>query len=676
VYNIIPLFILSFMCTFHAFAAEQVPRLYVIGDSTAASYPKERFPLTGWAQVLQEYVDETNIEVVNRASSGRSSKSYLDEGLWTPIQEALKSGDFVFIQFGHNDQKQSDLKRYTEPYGSYTEHLQRYVDDTRAAGATPVLLTSINRNTWASDTELGESLGDYPDAVRALAKTQGVALLDMEQVTRTLYTQVGKEDIQSIFLYFGPDQYPGFPEGKSDGTHLSELGARKVAQAAVDEMCTLGAPFTAIVKVSDAQHAKPNMLLILVDDLGYGDLSSYGSTDMRTPHIDGLMKQGMRFDNFYANSPVCSPTRASVLSGRYPDFAGVPGVIRTHPENSWGLLRKDIPLLPAQLQTAGYTTGIVGKWHLGLDPADHPIHHGFDFFHGFLGDMMDDYYTHLRHNINYMRLGTEEIHPEGHATDLFSDWSVEYIQDQVKTDNPFFLYLAYNAPHTPIQAPEEWLERVKKREPSIGDDRAKLVALIEHMDEGIGRVLASLKATGQDKNTLIIFTSDNGGQLNVGANNGDLQGGKQDMYEGGIRVPLCAVWAEYIEADTRSDHLGLTMDLMPTIAEACEVPVVEGLDGRSFLPALKGHQQSDPKRTLVWVRREGGATYGGQDYYAIRQGDWKLLQNSPFEALQLYNLAEDPGETNPLPQTHKMYRFLFQLLQGHVNKAGRIPWQR
>ena len=196
------------------------------------------------------------------------------------------------------------------------------------------------------------------------------------------------------------------------------------------------------------------------------------------------------------------------------------------------------------------------------------------------------------------------------------------------------------------------------------------------MDDGIGRVLASLKATGQDKNTLVIFTSDNGGQLNVGANNGDLHGGKQDMFEGGIRVPMCAVWPEHIEAGALSTQTGLSMDLMSTIADASGVPFTEGLDGHSLFPALKGYPQTDLKRTLVWVRREGGAKYGGQDYYAIRLGDWKLLQNSPFEPLQLYNLADDPSETNPLPQTHKMYRLLFRSLQSHVNEAGRIPWQR
>ena len=154
--------------------------------------------------------------------------------------------------------------------------------------------------------------------------------------------------------------------------------------------------------------------------------------------------------------------------------------------------------------------------------------------------MMDDYYTHLRHQHNYMRRDFETIDPRGHATDLFSDWSVEFIQEQAHSSQPFFLYLAYNAPHTPIQPPDDWVEKVKDREPDITDQRAKYIALVEHMDAGIGRVLDSLKKTNQLSNTLVIYTSDNGGQMGVGANNGPLRGQKGEMYEGGIRVPTCA----------------------------------------------------------------------------------------------------------------------------------------
>ena len=422
--------------------------------------------------------------------------------------------------------------------------------------------------------------------------------------------------------------------------------------------------------------SKPNVVLILVDDLGYGDLSCYGGTDLRTPHIDRLVSAGVRFDQFYANCPVCSPTRAALLTGRYPDLVGVPGVIRTHRENNWGRLAREAVLLPAVLKRAGYHSALVGKWHLGLESPDTPNERGFDRFHGYLGDMMDDYYTHRRHGINYMRLDCEEIDPEGHATALFTQWSMDYIRERAKSNQPFFLYLAYNAPHTPIQPPDDWLERVEKREKGINAKRARLVALIEHLDDGIGKVVAALEDTGEADNTLVIFTSDNGGQLGVGANNGPLRAGKGDMYEGGIRVPMCAVWPGRIAAGSRSDRVALTMDLFPTVSEACGAGFDHEIDGRTILRTLLGERQPEEDRFLFWVRREGGARYGGQVYYAVRHGDWKLVQNSPFEPLKLYNLKDDPLEKNPLPNRHKEYRRLFAALQNHVNESGTVPWQR
>ena len=348
---------------------------------------------------------------------------------------------------------------------------------------------------------------------------------------------------------------------------------------------------------------RPNILMILVDDLGYGDLSSYGATDLKTPNIDKLVAAGMRLDNFYANCPVCSPTRSALLSGRYPDMVGVPGVIRTHITDNWGYLAPHAVLLPKLLKPVGYHTAIVGKWHLGLASPNTPNERGFDHFHGFLGDMMDDYYKHRRHDINYMRLDDKEIDPQGHATDLFTQWAVDYIKDRSKSKQPFFLYLAYNAPHTPIQPPEDWLNRVKASESGISEQRAKLVALIEHLDDGIGKVIACLKECGADENTLVIFTSDNGGQLSVWANNGSLRAGKQDMYEGGIREPMCAVWPGRIAPGSRSDRVALTMDLYPTICEAAGAKIAHEIDGRSILPTLLGASQPVEDRFLFWMRR-------------------------------------------------------------------------
>jgi arylsulfatase A-like enzyme len=420
----------------------------------------------------------------------------------------------------------------------------------------------------------------------------------------------------------------------------------------------------------------PNVLLILVDDLGFGDLSSYGASDLQTPNIDRLVSEGVRFDNFYANSPVCSPTRAATLTGKYPDLVGVPGLVRTMPADNWGYLSQNAALLPQMLKEAGYHSGIVGKWNLGLRTPNTPNERGFDHFHGFLGDMMEDYYTHLRHGRNYMRRNEDVIDPKGHATDLFTEWATDYLDERKRDRRKFFLYLAYNAPHVPIQPPPEWLDRVKRREPGITEKRAKMVALIEHLDMSIGRVLAALKKNGQTEKTLVLFTSDNGGQVSAGASCGRLRGAKEDMFEGGIRVPMCAVWPGRIPAKSRCDQVALTMDLPPTICRAVGITPPKDLNGVSLLAAMEGNSQSLTPRDLIWVRRDGGMRSQGRDYYAFRRGAWKLLQNHPFEAMQLYNLEADPGETTNLVESQpQLHRELTAQLMLHLQEAGRVPWE-
>ena len=421
----------------------------------------------------------------------------------------------------------------------------------------------------------------------------------------------------------------------------------------------------------------PNVLLILADDHGYGDISAHNGPSIQTPNIDRITEQGTRFTRFYANSSVCSPSRASLMTGRYPDRAGVPGVIRTHPENSWGYFRQDAVTLPSALKQKDYRTALIGKWHLGLEPENHPCKRGFDHFHGFLGDMMDDYYTHRRHDINYMQHGFDTIDPRGHATDLFTEWSMDFIRAQAQSFEPFFLYLAYNAPHTPIQPPDEWIARVQEREPDISPQRAKYIALVEHMDAGIGRVLDTLEDTNQLSNTLVIYTSDNGGAMNVGAHNGPLRGQKGEMYEGGIRVPTCAMWPGHISEGYVTDQVALLMDLFPTVCEVAGASIPEGIEGRSIWQTLQGEQQDFSERILYWLRREGGQQFLGQCQHAIRRGDTKLLHNSPFEPLELYNLSNDPLETTDNAQTETaLFREMSQLFQAETQKAGSVPWQR
>ncbi len=426
--------------------------------------------------------------------------------------------------------------------------------------------------------------------------------------------------------------------------------------------------------------ARPNVLLILTDDQGWGELSVAGAPDLDTPNLDRLAAEGMRLTNFYANCPVCSPSRASLLTGRYPESVGVPGVIRTHPRNSWGSLAPNARLLPAIMKERGYTAALIGKWHLGLIPGDHPNARGFDFFHGFLGDMMDDYWTHRRHGLNYMRQNDQVIDPAGHATELFTDWACDYLRTWAAGEagaarQPFFLYLAYNAPHVPIQPPQEVLHAYRQRHPDASPERAELAASIEHLDAGIGKVLKTLDELDLANNTLVLYSSDNGGQRNVGAYNGPYRDGKGTGYEGGIRVPMIARWPGKISPGTQSDAVALTMDLFATVLDAADIPKPENVDGRSLLPILTGRQKDLPQRDLFWVRLEEGRWI-----WAARRGSWKLVRplprpNQPARD-ELYDLAADPYETTDLStQRPEQLRLMQELLEQHIAASRDVPWK-
>ena len=443
-------------------------------------------------------------------------------------------------------------------------------------------------------------------------------------------------------------------------------------------MKTLLCSLTLVIALPSAfTVAQPNLVIILADDLGYGDVSAYQGSDLRTPNMDRIGAEGMLFTTMRANCTVCSPSRAALLTGRYADRVGVPGVIRTHVDDSWGYLDPKVPTLADQLKKAGYHTALVGKWHLGLESPNTPNERGFEFFHGFLGDMMDSYITHRRHGQNYMRRNAEVIDPPGHATDLFSAWAADYLRERAQAkDQPFFLHLAYNAPHFPTEPPDEWLAKVKERAPHLDEKRAKNVALVEHLDDGIGRVLAALKETGREQDTVLVFSADNGGSLPHAQNNDPWRGGKQDHYDGGLRVPFMVRWPAQIRPGSRSDYAGLVFDLFPTFLQLAGVQPSPELDAVSLLPALKGGTPA-PARDLYFVRREGGLQYGGKSYEAIIRGDWKLMQNNPFSPLELYHLKDDPQEKTNLAATNKrVFNELATVLRAHIQRGGATPWQK
>ncbi|MSU47889.1 MAG: N-acetylgalactosamine 6-sulfate sulfatase [Opitutus sp.] len=424
-------------------------------------------------------------------------------------------------------------------------------------------------------------------------------------------------------------------------------------------------------------ESRPNVLVILADDLGYGDMSAYRpGADVQTPNLDRLAAEGMRFTRMRANATVCSPTRAALLSGRYADRVGVPGLIRTEKLNTWGYFDPAVPTLANYLRGAGYHTAIVGKWNLGLTVPGTPNERGFDFFHGFLDDMMDSYTTHLRQGHNYMRRNHEVVDPVGHATDIFTAWTRDYLRERAVASSPFFLYLAYNAPHFPMEPPAEWLDRVKKRVPGIDEKRALSVGLIEHLDDCIGQVLATLKETGLERNTLVVLTSDNGGSLPHFQNNDPWRDGKQSHYDGGLRIPFAVRWPGKVAPGSLSDYAGLSFDIFATALEVAGIARPKESDAVSLLPVLRGGPVPSAVRELYFVRREGGTAYGGKSYEAIIRGDWKLMQNSPYEPLELYNLQDDPQEKNNLfAQNQKVARDLQNALRLHVQRGGGTPWE-
>jgi arylsulfatase A-like enzyme len=429
------------------------------------------------------------------------------------------------------------------------------------------------------------------------------------------------------------------------------------------------------VAASVSAAARPNFLVILTDDHGFGDVSTYQTTDVRTPHIDRLAADGMLFTNMRANATVCSPTRAALLTGRYADRVGVPGVIRTRAEDSWGYFDPSTPTVADHLRGAGYRTALVGKWHLGLSSPNLPNERGFEFFHGFLGDMMDSYTTHLRHGQNYLRRNREVITAEGHATDLFSQWAADYLRERAADRQPFFLYLAYNAPHFPIEPPARWLEQVRRRAPEMDARRAANVAFVEHLDNGIGQVLAALADARLATNTVVIFTADNGGSLPHAQNNDPWRDGKQSHYDGGLRVPFAVRWPGEVAAGSRSDYAGLTFDVFPTLLDLAGVAQPSDLDAVSLEPALRG-KVAGVVRDLYFVRREGGPRYLGKSYEAMIRGEWKLLQNDAFSPLELYNLKEDPREQINLVQQHPaVVRELSAALRKQIQRGGSVPWQ-
>jgi arylsulfatase A-like enzyme len=402
---------------------------------------------------------------------------------------------------------------------------------------------------------------------------------------------------------------------------------------------------------------RPNVVLIITDDVGYGDIGSYGAPDVRTPAIDSLARDGTRLTDFYA-APNCSPTRAMLISGRYQQRYRIEnplGAARTAGEQGLPATGRTLPQL---LKNNGYRTGLVGKWHLGYKPEFSPNAHGFDYFFGFKSGLID-YYQHTDSNgAPDLFENAAPTNVAGYSTDLFAERSVKFIEENA--GGPFFLEVAFNAAHWPFQVPDH---------PSVAPNNARFVqpqdeptntrkdyvAILERADQGVGKILATLDRLGLARNTLVIYTQDNGGEWL--SRNAPLFHRKSTVWEGGIRVPAIFRWPGRIPAGKTSSQVGIMMDLTATIlaVTGSPVPAEAKLEGINLFPLLQdGAQRTD--RTLFW-RITGQA----RRQRAVRQGDWKLLLDAGNP--MLFNLAADIGERNDLAsQRPDLVRRMFPLI--------------
>ncbi|MEI8372791.1 MAG: sulfatase [Planctomycetota bacterium] len=435
------------------------------------------------------------------------------------------------------------------------------------------------------------------------------------------------------------------------------MASRNLNQTAV-VAATICLSTLAVVALAarDASAAKldvgrPNILFIVADDMGYADCGVQGCRDIPTPNLDALASAGVRFTNGYVTGTVCSPSRAALMTGRYHQRDGVADWI---PPGKPGL-NTGVPTVADYLRKANYQTALVGKWHLGEHDQCNPLNRGFDEFFGFLGgernywpDPPKAAQAKVNHYTQLVR-GREPVLENEYTTHAFGREAVKFLESRRGKAHPFFLYLAFNAVHTPMQAPDDYLQRFT----SIEDkNRRTYAGMLSAMDDAVGRVLKAVRENGMEENTLICFISDNGGPITRNAPNASrntpLRGGKGETWEGGIRVPFFMKWTGHLKAGTTFTQPVIQMDLTATVLAlaAQRVGSKWRIDGVNLMPFLTG-SQGTPHESLCWE-------YGQQ--WAIRQGQWKLTfalssKTAKTPTLGLYDLSQDVGESRDLSLT-------------------------
>lgn len=416
---------------------------------------------------------------------------------------------------------------------------------------------------------------------------------------------------------------------------------------------------------------RPNIILIMCDDLGYSDVGFNGATDIKTPNIDQLAQNGSTFSSAYVAHPFCGPSRAALMTGRYPHAFGSQFNIPSNGDSEEQGIPLNETFFSEVLQKAGYHTGAIGKWHLGAHANFHPNKRGFDEFYGFLGGghkyFPEDYKAAFKRQkengtkqvwdyVQPLQYNGQEVSSDEYLTDELSHAAINFTSKSAKTKKPFFLYLAYNAPHVPLEAKAEDLKLFA----GIKDkDRQTYAAMVYAVDRGIGELVNSLKANGQLDNTLIIFMSDNGGNLLHGATNKPLAGSKGDTYEGGYRVPMLFHWPKKIAAGSTYKYPVSAIDLYPMFTHLADtkIPKTKTVDGLNIWPAFAKGQDCRPNETIFAMRHRDGFSDVG-----VRKAQWKALKVKQT-AWQLFNIDEDIAEKNDLSKVHP------EVLQNMIKSA-------
>ena len=426
----------------------------------------------------------------------------------------------------------------------------------------------------------------------------------------------------------------------------------------------------------ESAPAKPNIVYILADDLGYGDLSCYGQTNFETPNIDKLAQNGMQFMQHYSGSTVCAPSRSALMTGQHTGHTFIRGNKEWQPEGQYPL-ESETFTLAEMLKDAGYVTGAFGKWGLGYPGSEgDPNNQGFDEFYGYNCQRIGHHYYpyHMWHNQEKDMLeGNEGKQTGDYGPEVIQQYAMKFLEEN--SDTTFFMYYPSIIPHAELFAPEKYMEKYRGKFPpeknyegvddgenfrlgpygSQPESHAAFAAMVDYLDMQVGEIVAKLKELGVYENTIIMFTSDNGPHLEGGADpdyfdsNGIYTGYKRDLYEGGIRVPMIAVWEGKIKPGSQTDHASAFWDVLPTIAEITGQTAPENIDGISFLPTLLGKEDQQKKHDyLYWEFHEKGGRK------ALRKGDWKLVKYDVFNpektTTELYNIAEDPSEQNNLAE--------------------------